>query len=205
MILSRAGRSEDPGYRGAMSARWLPLAIALLTACAGPSDTEATDADTDVDGVVSGGVIPLDGVGVLGVLTWPDGRSVGYLCGQGEAIEETRWLSGSGELLEGADYTATLGEDGAVEVTGPDRTWSETWVPFEGGGLYEGFPDGCRTGLLAWPAGAGGWETAGTWCNDVGSFAQVEPVGTFVPREPQISVRVEHDAETLQFDLDRVR
>lgn len=183
------------------------LSMILAAACAG--GTEPSDA-TDARQIVGGGAVPIEGFGVFGVVVFSDDTSQGYVCGQQDAIDQTRWLSGDADSLTGEGWTATL-DGGNVELVGEVGSAGEevrveaALEPFGAGGLFEGFPDGCRTGLIAWSGSGGGLQTAGTWCDGVDRFFQVEPVGTIVADVPIVSVRVQTGVEVLEFDLTRLR
>jgi len=178
--------------------RSLLLALLFLPACTG----QDTDTDSDAVELIDGSYARLDGFGVLGVQEYSDGSAVGYLCGQGEHLSETRWLAGADGELTGQDVSVTLSGDGAQVVAGSEQ-WSPSLAPLAGGGLFEASPEGCRTGLIVFPDGDG-FAAAGTFCDLDQSFFQVEPVGTIVAPQDRVSVRVVTDADTLTFDMTRI-
>lgn len=178
-------------------------ALVLASACTGPDDDTDTDTDTDVsDGVVEG-ALALDGFGALAVIVEADGTSIGYLCGQGEFLDQTRWLAGDDTTLTGESVEVRLSGD-QVEIDGPDgQTWSGALTAMDAGGLYQGFPDGYRTGLIAYEDEYGQMQTAGTFTDAI-DFFQVEPVGTIVGKPDIVSVEVQTADETLSFDMNRL-
>ena len=181
-----------------MNTRLLLLSLALV-ACGDPD----TDSDDPAATVVGGGFAQLTDFGVLGVLEHDDGTAIGYLCGQGDRIEDTSWLSGQVGQLSGADWDVAIA-DGSVTVTGTADSFTADFAPIGQGGLFEAAPQGCRSGLIVSPDGSG-FSAAGTFCAPDGAFAQVEPVGTIVAPGDFISVQVQLGVETLDFDMTRIR
>ncbi|MFK7931573.1 MAG: hypothetical protein AB8H79_25560 [Myxococcota bacterium] len=178
--------------------RWMYIVTLLCagTACSGePDDTEEV---TQVGGYYT----RVGAVGMLGVLEYSDGSLLGYLCGQGDSIDQTRWLSGEDGVLRGADWSAAI-FDGEVEVIGPSQAFVSDLSPLGEGGIYDALPNDCRTGLLVFPDGEE-WSSVGTYCDGATSFIQVEPVGTIVAPDAMLSVRVQTQQETLVFDVTRL-
>ncbi|MED5370170.1 MAG: hypothetical protein VX899_04065 [Myxococcota bacterium] len=116
--------------------------------------------------------------GVIGLL--PSGQ--GYLCGQGEQVEESTWIQS--DTMTSTDGTWTLSLNGQdFELTSEDTLMQGTLTPFEDGGLYDAAPDGCRSGAILHDG-----ELSGTWCDGV-QFRQVEPIDPFDGGPQQIQVQ----------------
>ena len=178
-----------PAITAVVRAALLVLGAVVCGACTG-----------DVDDV--GGWVALEDLGVLGFLPDDDGGEV-YLCGTGEQVALSQWLStdDGGLSFASADGDWTLARAGEeIVLEGPQTTWAETLTPFaEDGGLYEASPEPCRSGAVL-HSGA----LSGTWCSGAGIFRQVEPVDTFTGAPLTIEVRLLDDA-AYTFSLQRLR
>jgi len=146
-------------------------------------------------GLDSGWAI-IDGVGVLGVAD----AGEAYLCGQGEAVDQSRWLTGGKEALPSEDglWSLSIDDDGSFELERGGDEVLGTLTPFEDGGLYAAEPEACRSGAVLYDE-----QLAGTFCDGLGSFVQVEPVDTLLGGPTTIRVTRADDA-TYAFDLRRL-
>lgn len=126
----------------------------------------------------------LDGVGVLGVSA--DGEA--YICGLDDAADRSQWLVGDGGVLsdEGGAWSLEVDGDGSFSLSAADgEVWDGTLTSFDDGGLYDAEPEDCRSGAILYDG-----VLAGTWCDGLGVFRQVEPVDAIVGGPRSIEVRV---------------
>lgn len=140
----------------------------------------------------------LDGLGVVGVI--PEGEA--YVCGIGDSVDRSRWLAGDLEAMGDTDgvWNLSIESDGTFSLEDIDRgdSWTGSLEPFEDGGLYTGSPENCRSGAVLY-----GGQLAGTFCDGLGIFRQVEPVDTLIGGPDFISVRLIQDI-TYTFDMSRL-
>lgn len=137
----------------------------------------------------------LDGVGVLGVAD-----AEAYVCGQDDAVDRSRWLSGEDSWADDdGEWSLTVDSDGAFSLRAADgEAWEGALTAFDTGGVYEASPEDCRSGAVL-----SGSSLAGTWCDGAGIFRQVEPVDAIVGGPQTIEVTVP-DLSDYTFTLQRL-
>lgn len=128
------------------------------------------------------------------------GAREAYLCGQETRLVDSQWFVEQGGVMvssvEGSPLTLELDDVGFVVSEGTS-VWSG---PLElDGALFDASPDGCRVGAIAIDD-----RLIGTWCDGATAYAQVEPVGTFAPRDDLIEVEAFTPTGAKTFEVERV-
>lgn len=176
-------------------------ALVLASACSGPDEESDTDLQT---GDSLEGALVLDGFGAIAVLIGENGPTSGYLCGQGDSLDQTRWLASDGDGGLSGDGVSVQVDDDHVDITGPSgQSWSGTLTPMDDGGLYQAQVDYDLAGLIAFEGEDGEIRSVGTLTQDI-DFFQVEPVGTIVGAPPTIDAVADTTDGPLEFTLNRL-
>lgn len=164
------------------------MALLAMTGCtdntAGVDDTAAPQA----------GAVALDGLGLLG---WSDAGNI-YLCGVDDHVADSRWFrEADGGDWESLDGTWSLQRDGDdIALTSPTDAWSGTLQTDTESGVYDAWPQDCRSGAVVLDG-----QLAGTWCDGLGVFRQVEPIDTIIGSPQTLEVALADDpATTFTFE-----
>lgn len=174
----------------------LVLALALA-GCGEDPAADSVDPPTEGFAGVGGGL----------TLAWfqsgADERTA-YVCGQGDALGESRWfkgwdvldaVDGSGWVLELDDTSYALFDDQGERGAGGHAPFTDDGTS----GMYDA-DTGCHTGAIVEDG-----TIVGTYCDGTGLLAQVEPVGTLVAEGDALRVQVLLADGPLEFDVTRMR
>ncbi len=170
--------------------------MVLLAACG------VTNADGETSVTAIDGVAQITDDLKLAVVQSDAGTRTAYLCGQGERLADSRWFSGWDLLEVVDDSTWSLSLDGLTyDLSDGDSGWTGELVALEDdgtSGLYDA-DTGCRTGAIV-----EGGEVVGTWCDAMGAYRQVEPIGTLHVEDGRLPLQVQLDGDTIEFDALRI-